>query len=92
MSYYEPDDDGGSFEAAYDAGFWSPDEIDELREIVKLWEFPDPFPQVGNRNDAIFILLDYKLRAEPVTHGPDGKPLPKDPHIIWAETLLGVST
>lgn len=36
--------DGGTFEAAYDAGFWSPDDVDELRAIVALVDTSSPAP------------------------------------------------
>lgn len=84
MSYYE-DDSGSVFEEAYDAGFWSPDDIDELRDIVARVGALTPAP--GDRAMAALILLNEKLNA-PQTHGPDGRPLPVDPFITWAETLL----
>lgn len=90
MSYYEPDDDGSVFEAAYDAGFWSPDDIDELRALLKHYEYPDPFPRPGNRNDAILVLLDHKLNPKHAVYSvPNGvvEP-PEDPHVTWAKILL----
>ncbi len=84
MSYWEPDDDGGAFEAAYEAGFWSPDDIDELREILKLVERK---LTPGDRAMAALVLLDHKLN--PPKCDELGRLPPTTPEVLWATTLLG---
>lgn len=80
----DPDDyDGGSvFEAAFDAGFWSPEEVDELRDIIKLVELK---PTPGDRAMAALILL--KKRIDNLPPKEDG--MVEDPHVTWARVLLG---
>lgn len=75
--------DGGTFEAAYDAGFWSPDDVDELRAIVALVDTSSPAP--GDRAMAALVLLKVKLN--PTADGV----MPEDPHVTWAKRLLEIT-
>lgn len=73
--YDEPDDDYMTTEQAIDAGWLDPDEVDGIRKLV---EMRDIDPRVGDRNDAILILLASRLGVIEDT----------DPHVLWAEQLL----
>lgn len=71
------DDDGGSvFDAAYDAGFWSPDDIDELRGILKLVDVTKP--ALGDKSAAVLVLMAVRLEVIPTD----------DPLRLWAQSLL----
>lgn len=76
MSYWEPDEG-----PELPDGWFSEDDVAELQELLKHWNYPDPFPRPGNRNDAIIVLLDHKLN-------PPKAGQPVDPHVVWAENLL----
>lgn len=76
MSYWEPDEG-----PELPDGWWSEDDVAELKDLLKHYEYPDPFPRPGNRNDAIIVLLDYKLNP------PQAGQL-VDPVVYWAEHLL----
>lgn len=77
MSYWEPDD-----APELPDGWMCEEDVDELRDLLKHYEFPDPFPRPGNRNDAILVLLDHKLNP------PTAGDLPEDPTVTWAKRLL----
>lgn len=85
MSWDEPYDDGSAFDAALEAGWWSDEDVTELRDLLKHYEFPDPFPRLGNRNDAIMVLLDHKLNPPDARLHPPGY---EEPLITWAKTIL----
>lgn len=85
MSYWEPDDDGGSLEAAYEAGFWPPEDVAELRSIIELVDLK---PTPGDRAMAALVLLDLKLN--PLTEDNRVRAdQVEDPTVTWAKTLLG---
>lgn len=73
--------DDGDFDTDHliDAGWWTPDQIDELKELVGWIEFPDQ-PRPGSTHDAALLMVDY------LVHGSRGDP--NDPHIVWAKRLL----
>lgn len=81
-------DDGSAYDAAYDAGFWSPDEIDELRSIIASVGELKPVP--GDRAMAALILIATKLNQPGAPPNIDNilSPPPEDPTITWARNLL----
>lgn len=86
MSCWDDYDSADSWtESAYDSGWWTPDDIDELRDIIKLVDITKPSP--GDRAMAALILLNYRLSnvaTDPVT--------PEDLHVTWARRLLKVNS
>ncbi len=79
MSYEawgEPDDVPDLPEGAID-----PEEAEQLRDLFKHVDMPDPRP--GNTSDAALIMIDHLLHH--VEHYP---PKPEDPTVTWAKALL----
>lgn len=79
---YEAWGDDGDFETDHliDAGWWIPDDVQELRDLLKFVDLSEPRP--GNRSDAALILINAKLNDVPDT----------DPHVVWAQILLKDAT
>lgn len=84
MSYYEDDAGDGYMTAdqAYEAGWWDPDDVANLKELFAHLELADPFPRVGSKNDAALVLIEALI-----TPPAD----PNDPTLVWARRILGRS-
>lgn len=82
MSYYEDDAGDGymTAEQAYEMGWWSDDDVANLKELAAHLEMADPFPRVGSKNDAAVVLIHAMI---------DPPADPNDPILVWARTLLG---
>lgn len=82
-----PDDDGS--EHFIDAGWWTPDDVDELRDLLKMLDLTKPTP--GSKTDAVLILMNDKINppdfVTDVSTGLKHTPY-EDPHVTWARKLL----
>jgi hypothetical protein len=89
----EPDDDGyRTDEQRLEDGWISEDVVEEIRALLKLVDYPDPFPRPGSRSDAAMILIEQHINPpkviRDVSTGAYRPAMPEDPHVTWAKHLL----
>lgn len=75
------DSDYMTTEQACDAGWLTPDDVDNLRDIIKTVDISQPAPD--DRAMAALILIDLHLNPR-----PEIERIGTEPNIVWARALL----